>query len=170
MSPQSSSCHPATSAAMHPKMQLSTRGDAQLSPDVLINHHFASADREENSNMDLYPCLCFNCETKSETLASEDEGLFFFFACPNDIKLEASPNVHFPHQEITVQCCIPPFDLWTMTQRSSSSGPVLVVSGQKSLDKSASPLPKWRWVNNLFQFNANPKMQPSNRNTVSVVF
>lgn len=78
MSPQSSSCHPATSAAMHPKMQLSTRGDAQLSPDVLLNHHFASADREENSNMDLYPCLCFNCETKSETLASEDEGHFFF--------------------------------------------------------------------------------------------
>lgn len=74
--------------------------------------------------------------------------------------------MHFPHQEITVWRRIPPFDLWTMTQRLSSSRPVL---GQKSLDKSANPLPKWRWVDNLFQFK---QIQKANQvtETLEVVF
>lgn len=82
---------------------------------------------------------------------------------------EASTNMHFPHQEITVWRCIPPFDLWTMTQRSTSSRPVLGVSGQKSLDKSANPLPKWRWVDNLFHFKQILKANKVTE-TLEVVF
>lgn len=59
-------------------------------------------------------------------------------------------------------------DLWTMTPRSSSFRPGLRVSGQKSLDKSAKPLPKcssnrWRWVNNVVHFKAYPETQPRKR-------